>query len=64
MLTVDKESHYEVMNNGTLMVHKVDETDIGIFECMAKNPAGNALSRSARMILHAPVVESGKIFVL
>lgn len=62
LLAVGKESHYEVMSNGTLMIHKADEKDIGIFECMAKNPAGNARSRPARMMLHAPATETGKIF--
>lgn len=64
MLTVDKESHYEVMSNGTLMIHKADEKDMGIFECMARNPAGKVRSRPARMMLHTPVVESGRIFVI
>lgn len=62
MLTADKESHYEVMSNGTLMIHKADEKDVGIFECMAQNPAGKVHSRPARMILHAPASQSGKIF--
>lgn len=59
MLTVDKESHYEIMNNGSLMIHKADEKDVGIFECMAKNPAGKVRSRPARMILQASPTESG-----
>ncbi|XP_022121552.2 peroxidasin [Pieris rapae] len=45
-------SRYEVMDNGTLMVHEADETDIGIFECMARNPAGEVHSKPAKMLLH------------
>ncbi|XP_013189364.2 peroxidasin isoform X1 [Amyelois transitella] len=45
-------NRYEVMDNGTLMVHNADMEDIGDFECMAKNPAGEVRSRPARMIIH------------
>lgn len=61
MLKVDEKSHYEVMTNGTLMIHKADEKDVGIFECMAKNPAGEVRSRPARMMLHVEEAQSGKI---
>ncbi|KAJ2954273.1 hypothetical protein O0L34_g2524 [Tuta absoluta] len=44
-------SHYEVMENGTLMIHEADETDVGVFECMARNPAGEVRSKPARMIM-------------
>lgn len=47
-------TRYEILNNGTLMVHGADETDTGIFECMAKNPAGEAYSKPAKMIIMKP----------
>ncbi|XP_032526637.1 peroxidasin [Danaus plexippus] len=47
----DDTSRYEIMDNGTLMVHHADENDIGVFECSAKNPAGEARSKPARMML-------------
>ncbi|XP_026757851.2 peroxidasin [Galleria mellonella] len=46
-------NRYEVMHNGTLMVHDAEESDLGYFECLAKNPAGEARSRPARMILQS-----------
>lgn len=54
-------SRYEVMHNGTLMIHEADETDVGIFECMAKNPAGEMRSKPAKMILQSKPDQSGKI---
>ncbi|XP_063837290.1 peroxidasin [Ostrinia nubilalis] len=42
---------YELMDNGTLKVHGIDEKDVGIFECMAKNANGEARSRPARMTI-------------
>lgn len=42
---------YEIIDNGTLMVHGIDEKDVGIFECMAKNPNGEVMSKPARMTL-------------
>ncbi|XP_063632810.1 peroxidasin [Cydia splendana] len=44
-------TRYEVQSNGSLMIHNVDETDVGVFECMAKNPSGEARSRPARMMM-------------
>lgn len=57
-LHIDK-SRYEVMDNGTLMVHAADENDIGIFECAAKNPAGEVRSRPARMIIQSKPDQNG-----
>lgn len=45
-------SRYEVLKNGTLMIHDADITDSGIIECMAKNPAGQAHSKPAKIIVH------------
>ncbi|XP_053624986.1 peroxidasin [Plodia interpunctella] len=59
-------NRYEVMHNGTLMVHSANMEDIGDFECMAKNPAGEARSRPARMIIHAntPIDDSTPVFAV
>ncbi|XP_045784672.1 peroxidasin-like isoform X1 [Maniola jurtina] len=55
----DDKSRYEVMGNGTLMVHKADENDVGVFECSAKNPAGEVRSKPARMIVQSKPDENG-----
>ncbi|KAM3968773.1 LOW QUALITY PROTEIN: peroxidasin [Aphomia sociella] len=46
-------NRYEVMENGTLMVHDAEESDYGYFECLAKNTAGEVRSRPARMIIQS-----------
>ncbi|GBP03399.1 Peroxidasin, partial [Eumeta japonica] len=43
---------YEVMSNGSLMVHQADDRDDGFFECIAINPMGAVRSRPARMIIN------------
>ncbi|XP_026500801.2 peroxidasin [Vanessa tameamea] len=45
------DSRYEVMDNGTLMVHNADQNDVAVFECKAKNPAGEVHSKPARMMV-------------
>lgn len=55
-------TRYEVMNNGSLMVHNADETDVGVFECMAKNPTGKVHSRPARMMMQVHPQENGISF--
>lgn len=57
----DDTSRYEIMDNGTLMVHHADENDIGVFECSAKNPAGEARSKPARMMLQTKPDNNGAI---
>lgn len=52
---------YEIMENGTLMVHRADESDVGMFECMAKNKVGETRSRPARMILQITSNARGEI---
>ncbi|XP_050360925.1 peroxidasin [Nymphalis io] len=44
-------SRYELMDNGTLMVHNADANDVAVFECKAKNPAGEVQSKPARMMV-------------
>lgn len=52
---------YEVMDNGTLMIHNTDETDVGFIECMAKNAAGEARSKPAKIMLETKDSLTGKI---
>lgn len=64
-ITVPLDTHrYEVMDNGTLMVHAADENDVGIFECTAKNPAGAVKSKPARMIVQTKADENGLLLFL
>ncbi|XP_022833229.1 peroxidasin-like [Spodoptera litura] len=42
-------TRYEVMDNGTLMLHDISDVDTGYFECMAKNPVGEVHSKPAKM---------------
>ncbi|CAH0746151.1 unnamed protein product [Diatraea saccharalis] len=50
-LEISETSRYELMYNGTLMIHDVDESSEGVFECMAKNSMGEAKSKPARMVV-------------
>nr|XP_049708336.1 peroxidasin [Helicoverpa armigera] len=47
-------TRYEVMDNGTLMLHDISEADTGYFECMAKNLVGEAHSKPAKMTINEP----------
>ncbi|XP_072930563.1 peroxidasin [Epargyreus clarus] len=58
-LDITRYPRYEVMDNGTLMVHEADEKDVGIFECTARNPAGVARSKPAKMIVQSKPDETG-----
>ncbi|KAG7313233.1 hypothetical protein JYU34_000332 [Plutella xylostella] len=42
---------YEVMGNGSLMVHGAEQADLGYFECVARNPVGRARSKPAKMMV-------------
>ncbi|KAJ8737014.1 hypothetical protein PYW07_000285 [Mythimna separata] len=52
-------THYEIMENGTLMLHDINDADTGFFECMAKNPVGQVHSKPARMTVQNKPVENG-----
>ncbi|XP_050683951.1 peroxidasin-like [Leptidea sinapis] len=52
-------SRYEIMENGSLMVHEADENDIGIFECKAKNSVGEVRSKPAKMMVHSQEKKDG-----
>lgn len=45
-------TRYEIVDNGTLMVHDINDSDGAYFECMAKNSVGEAHSRPARMTIN------------
>ncbi|XP_063223547.1 peroxidasin isoform X7 [Bacillus rossius redtenbacheri] len=38
---------YSKLADGTLMIQNTVDADVGVYECMAKNPAGEAKSRAA-----------------
>jgi peroxidase len=40
---------YSKLSDGTLMIENTLDSDVGVYECMAKNPAGEAKSRAAKM---------------
>lgn len=47
-------TRYQIYENGSLIVHDADETDMGVFECMAKNPSGKVHSKPATMTINNP----------
>lgn len=52
-------TRYEVMDNGTLMLHDISESDTGYFECMAKNQVGEVHSKPARMTVQKEPNKNG-----
>ncbi|XP_021933009.1 peroxidasin isoform X5 [Zootermopsis nevadensis] len=40
---------YSKLADGTLMIENTLDSDMGVYECMAKSPAGEAKSRAAKM---------------
>jgi peroxidase len=49
---------YSVLKDGTLMIENALLEDVGVYECMAKNPAGDVKSRSAVMRVSGATGES------
>lgn len=45
-------SRVNILPDGSLRVDKASESDIGQYECMAKNDMGEVKSKSAKMIVH------------
>jgi len=43
---------YLLLKDGTLMIEKTSEKDMGVYECIARSPMGQIKSRSARMEPH------------
>jgi hypothetical protein len=40
---------YSKLSDGTLMIENTLDSDVGVYECMAKSPAGEVKSRAAKM---------------
>lgn len=53
IIDVNKDK-YKVMDNGSLLIENIEESDRGYYECMAKNADGEVKSRPARMVLKQP----------
>lgn len=45
-----EDPRYSVSEDGTLRITPMVDSDLGVYECMAKSPVGEAKSRSAKMI--------------
>ncbi|XP_054710141.1 peroxidasin-like [Uloborus diversus] len=45
----EQEERYSILSDGTLMITETQDLDAGVYECMAKNPAGEIKSRPAKM---------------
>lgn len=43
------EERYSVLKDGTLMIKEAQDKDQGVYECMAKNMAGETKSKPAKM---------------
>lgn len=43
------DSRYSLLKDGTLMIEKTLEDDMGVYECVAKSSLGEAKSRKVRM---------------
>ncbi|XP_077302328.1 peroxidasin [Arctopsyche grandis] len=45
---------YQILEDGSLKIDNSDESDLGVFECMAKNPLGEVKSNEARIHMQEP----------
>ncbi|KFM73649.1 Peroxidasin, partial [Stegodyphus mimosarum] len=45
----DQDERHSILTDGTLMITEAQDLDEGVYECMAKNPAGEIKSRAAKM---------------
>ncbi|KAF8787391.1 Peroxidasin like protein [Argiope bruennichi] len=45
----EQDERYSILEDGTLMITEAQDLDEGVYECMAKNPAGEIKSRAAKM---------------
>lgn len=46
---IDDKDRYSILTDGTLMIENTQGDDVGFYECMASNPAGEVRSRKAKM---------------
>lgn len=51
---LSSDQKYHILDDGSLKIDSPDETDLGTFECKAKNPLGEATSNEAHMYLQEP----------
>lgn len=58
---IPDERKYKLMENGTLIIRNTEESDVGYYECLAKNPEGEVRSRKARMLVHSQVLEDQQL---
>ena len=47
--TVDESSRFNVLNDGTLMIEDTRDIDQGVYECIAKNAAGEAKTNAVEV---------------
>ncbi len=47
--TVDESSRFNVLHDGTLMIEGVRDADQGVYECVAKNVAGEAKTNAVEV---------------
>ncbi|XP_013793255.2 peroxidasin-like [Limulus polyphemus] len=45
----EEDARLSILNDGTLMITEARDSDQGVYECMAKNAAGEAKSRTAQI---------------
>ena len=46
---VGETSRYNVLNDGTLMIEDIQDVDQGVYECVAKNVAGEAKTNAVEI---------------
>lgn len=47
--TIDGSGRYNVLDDGTLMIKNIEEGDQGVYECIARNNAGESMARPAEL---------------
>ncbi len=47
--TVDESSRFNVLHDGTLMIEDARDSDTGVYECVAKNVAGEAKTNAVEL---------------
>ena len=58
--TVDESSRFNVLHDGTLMIENTRDGDQGVYECIAKNAAGEAKTNAVEVKYQG--IDSKKIF--
>lgn len=47
--SADDNSRYSILGDGTLMIENAQDADQGVYECVAKNVAGEAKASAAQL---------------